>query len=149
MRTTFWLAAAAVVAAAGVTAAVPAPAPRYTGDFAPAEAVKMADVNGNSTYTGTQRVGMTAVTVYCSLWYNAAGLNLNDPADVAKLKDLVRVQVVLGNGQTEIWEYDGPAKAGWDLEFGGLDGGTYNCEKQGPNGGLGVFQNCVIALIRE
>ncbi len=138
-----------MAAALGGSAAAYPPMPVFNGTFAGVEVPMPPSAGGGGSFYGSGSAGATAVTVYYSPWYNAGDLDLSDPADVAKLKDLVRVQVVVGNGQAETWEYDGPALATWNIQFGEVNGATYNSEKQGPNGGLGMFANCVISLIAE
>lgn len=127
----------------GVTAAVP----NYYTTVVGGVGVVMTTNNGGTSYRGVGAGPGVLVTVTYMPWYNAddlGGVALEDLHK--KLKDLVVVQVVPQAGGATAWEYDGPAVAGWSLEFGVADGGTYKLEQKVNGVGVGQFQNLTIVL---
>ncbi len=106
--------------------------------------VKLKLVDGLYEGSGLANNGDTLVVVY-NPWWNVVGLDLTKPADVARLGDRLIIRRTRQQVLSQ-WEYDGPALAGFSLEFPGLDGATYPCSPVLP-GMPAAKVDCVITRI--
>lgn len=135
--------AAYLVGCGATTKAAPAPQPVYTATF-DGQTINLYLVNG--LYQGSALVNGDTLDVVFSPWFNAANLNLLDPADWSKLEDRVRVNQVKAMAVGK-WVYEGPALASFDLQTPVLVGASYDCPQTVPVSEIERKATCVITRI--